>query len=187
MLQSQDRLLLAAKEIHNIFRKVNDLEATLKNPLMAFSVYVAALVFLEAFVSDHNHQSEENLNFLYNILIAVGRTSAISKSLAIQLAMDMRQSGFDASALEKVKGLYSATELIPLLTKRDSTTSNVMFCVQASYIPLQTMPILSTSEQFVSDGDLTTVLPWLITMCETNNKSKDVSQETLQESSRFSK
>lgn len=102
VLQSQDRLLLAAEEILNIFRKVNDLDAALKNPLMAFSVYVAALVFLEDFVGDHNHQSEDNLNFLYNILIAVGRTSAITRSLAIQLAMDMRQSGFDASALEKV-------------------------------------------------------------------------------------
>lgn len=43
---------------------VNDLDATLKNPLMAFLIYVAALVFLEDFVMDHSHESEDNLNFL---------------------------------------------------------------------------------------------------------------------------
>ncbi|KFZ14893.1 hypothetical protein V501_03000 [Pseudogymnoascus sp. VKM F-4519 (FW-2642)] len=110
---------ITAEEILNIFRMVNDLDATFKNPLMAFSIYVAALVFLEDFVMDHSHQSEDNLNFLQNIMIAFGRTNAITRSLAIQLAMDMRQSGFDASATEKVKGLYTDTELIPLLTKRD--------------------------------------------------------------------
>lgn len=102
MLQSQGRLLLAAEEILHIFRMVNDLDATLKNLLMAFSIYVAALVFLEDFVMDHGHQSEDNLNFLQNIMIAFGRTNAITRSLVIQLAMDMRQSGFDASAMEKV-------------------------------------------------------------------------------------
>ncbi|OBT99229.1 hypothetical protein VE01_02747 [Pseudogymnoascus verrucosus] len=102
MNQSQGRLLLAAEEILNIFRMVNDLDATLKNPLMAFSMYMAALVFLEDFVMDHSDQSEDNLNFLQNIMIAFGRTNAITRSLAIQLAMDMRQSGFDASAMDKV-------------------------------------------------------------------------------------
>lgn len=102
MLQSQARLLPAAEEILNIFRIVNDLYSALKNPLMAFSAYVAASVFLDDFMADHNHQSEDNLNFLHNIMIAFGRTNAVTKSLAIQLALDMRQSGFNASAMEKV-------------------------------------------------------------------------------------
>ncbi|KFY08415.1 hypothetical protein V492_06239 [Pseudogymnoascus sp. VKM F-4246] len=146
MLQSQARLLPAADEIVNILRTVNYLDVALKNPMMAFSAYVAASVFLEDFVTDHNQQSGDNLNFLHNIMIGFGQTNAITKSLAIQLAIDIKESGLGAAAIKKIKGLYQTTDLIQVLMKRDSTSSNMMFCQQASSVPLRTMPILSSLE-----------------------------------------
>jgi hypothetical protein len=103
MLRSQARLLPAAEEILNIFRKTTDLDTALKNPMMAFSAYMAALVFLEDFMTDHNHPSEDNLDFLLRIMIAVGNTNAVARSLATQLAIDMKQSGIDSSTMEKVQ------------------------------------------------------------------------------------
>jgi hypothetical protein len=100
--QSQVRLLPAAEEILNIFRMITDINAALMNPLLSFSAYMAALVFLEDFMTEHNHQSEDNLNFLLLIMVAVGQTNAVTRSIAIQLAEDMKQSGINSSVIERV-------------------------------------------------------------------------------------
>ncbi len=103
MLQSRVRLLPAAEGILNIFRMVVDLHSALKNPLMAFSAYMAALVFLEDYMIDQNQQSEDDLHFLLHILVSLGRTNVVIRSLAIQLAIDMKQCGFDSSVMEQVR------------------------------------------------------------------------------------
>lgn len=82
VLQSQARLLPAAEGILNIFRMITDLDSALKNPLTAFSAYRAALVFLKDFLTDNNHQSEDNLRFIHHIMLAIGKTNAVVKSLA---------------------------------------------------------------------------------------------------------
>ncbi|KAK0704044.1 hypothetical protein B0T26DRAFT_658509 [Lasiosphaeria miniovina] len=100
--QSQDRLLPAAEEVLNIVRMITDIRVAFKNPLMVFSVYMAALVFLDDFATEHGSQSESNLEFLLKIMATLGTTNPITRSLAIQLAMDMEKSGFDSSVMERV-------------------------------------------------------------------------------------
>ena len=173
MLQSQVRLLPAAEGILNIFRMITDLESALKNPLMAFSAYTAALVFLEDYMTDHDSQSEDNLHFLLHILVALGKSNAVTRSLAIQLALDMKQGGFDSSVIEKVireaatplfcqqvlifhqvNDLSLTPALVPLLMKRSPDSSNVLFSLQANRSPLQTATMLLNSEASIPDGDM---------------------------------
>jgi len=100
---------------------------------------MAALVFLEDYITDHNHQSEDNLHFLLHILVALGKSNVVTRSLAFQLAIDMKQGGFDSLMTEQVireaatplfreqvlifyqvKDLSLTPGLVPLLMKRSS-------------------------------------------------------------------
>ncbi|KAK0610597.1 hypothetical protein B0T17DRAFT_500407 [Bombardia bombarda] len=97
------RLLAAAEEILNIFRMIVDMSTALKNPLMVFSAYMAALVFLDDFTTDRGQSSESNLLFILRVMTSMGKTNAVTRSLAIQLAMDMMQNGFDSSVFDTVR------------------------------------------------------------------------------------
>ncbi|KAH6700573.1 hypothetical protein BKA61DRAFT_620792 [Leptodontidium sp. MPI-SDFR-AT-0119] len=118
ILQSQLRLLPAAEGILGIFRMIIDLETALKNPMMAFSAYMAALVFLEDYTTDYNHQSENNLQFLLRLLVTLGKTNVVTRSLAIQLASDMKHGGFDSSVMDQAR----RQEIFPL-TYQDVLTN----------------------------------------------------------------
>ncbi|KAH8593906.1 hypothetical protein B0O99DRAFT_662465 [Bisporella sp. PMI_857] len=183
ILQSRDRLLPAAEGILNIFRMITDLDTALKNPLMAFSAYIAALVFLEDFIRDQSHQSEDSLQFILHIMVTIGKTNAVVRSLAIQLAIDMKQGGFDLSVIEKVKQLHPVTAPVPLLTKRDPNSSNVLFCLQGNYSPLRTNPIPPHSEYAVSDEDILRagvgILPFnTLRACEESENFMTTTQST---------
>jgi hypothetical protein len=141
MLQSQARLLPAAEEILNIFRMITELDAALKNPLMAFSAYMAALVFLQDFMTDHNHQSEDNLDLLLRIMIAVSKTNAVARSLANQLAMDMRQSGISSSSI---------TEKVRRTTTTTTTTTLCSFSFRFPFLP-QHVVLISPADQGATD------------------------------------
>jgi hypothetical protein len=101
--QSKSRLLPAATEIISIFRMAPSLYAALYNPLMVFSAYMSALVFLDDLKEGHNHQSEDNLEFLLRIMVAFGKTNPITRALAVQLASDMKQRGCHSSIAERVR------------------------------------------------------------------------------------
>lgn len=104
MLQrSKDRLPPAAEEILIIIRAISHIDGIFKNPFVAFSAYTAASVFMDDFRNMKNHQSENNLEFLLNIMVAAAKQNSITRSLATQLAFDMKRSGIDLSAMEKVQ------------------------------------------------------------------------------------
>ncbi|KAK3393442.1 binuclear zinc transcription factor [Podospora didyma] len=150
--QSQDRLLPAAEEILSIIRMINDVKVAFKNPLMVFAAYMAALVFLDDFVIEHSCQSESSLDFLLNILAALGKTNPVTRSLAIQLAMDMKRSGFDSSVMERIRELPLTPVLVPLLTRTVSDSSNMLFCLLKTYNDTQpTTTMLFNSEQLFSE------------------------------------
>lgn len=100
--QSKFRLLPAAEEVFRILRTSTKIHTTLQNPMMAFSAYMAAVVFLEHVMSDQDEQSQDNLQFVLDILKQVGVRNAVVRSMALQLAMDMERTGVDPSSLEKV-------------------------------------------------------------------------------------
>ena len=102
ILQHQTRLLPAAQEIANIIRFNSDLEVALQNPILLFSVYLAALVFLDDAITEHAHESKTHLDLLLHIMLRLGESNEVASSMAIQLAAETEQGGIYSSAIEKV-------------------------------------------------------------------------------------
>lgn len=100
--QYQNRLLPAAEEILSILKMTPDIYATLLSPLINFSAYMAAVVFLEDVLDENSSQSEDNLEFMLQAMVAVGKTNAVTRSLAKQLVGEMVQHGLEFSIMEKV-------------------------------------------------------------------------------------
>lgn len=154
MRQSDTRLIAAAEEILNMLRMVPDVGDMLKNPMLAFSLYTASLIFLEQPESDGpNYQRQENLDFTLRLLILAAKTwgNPVTRSMAIQLAADMRGKGLNSAAVEKVSKNYplarsfklsrfQATELQlerstgPILGKPGDDSSNVLYQVHSSNV-----------------------------------------------------
>lgn len=102
MSRSQARLMSAAEEIFNILREISDMDAAFSNPLLVYSAYVASSVYLDKSIAENERQAEFNLTYLLHIMIALSKTNAIARSLAIQLAEDMKDVELDSSAIETV-------------------------------------------------------------------------------------
>ena len=100
---SQDRLVPAAEEILNIFRIVPELVTTFANPLICFSAYMAALVFLSTTSPvEPDIQSEENLDFILRIMVAFGDTNLVAKAVASEIVKEMSQCGIASATMKKV-------------------------------------------------------------------------------------
>ncbi|KAK3348734.1 binuclear zinc transcription factor [Lasiosphaeria hispida] len=126
--QHKDRLLPAAEEIVRILKMMADIEPAIKHPLIAFATYMAASVFLEDFVGEYNKQSEANLDFLLNLLIAVGNKNTVIRSLAVRLAMDMKRSGIFRIAIDEIDDLSSEFTFTPLLAIGGVVSPLAPFC-----------------------------------------------------------
>lgn len=103
--QSNIRLIAAAEEILNMLRMVPDVNDMLKNPMLSFSLYTASLIFLEQPESDGpNYQRQENLDFTLRLMTLAAKTwgNPVTRSMAVQLAADMRGKGLESLAIEKV-------------------------------------------------------------------------------------
>ncbi|CAG7561593.1 unnamed protein product [Fusarium equiseti] len=120
---SQDRLIPAAEEILNIFRMVPELVTTFANPLICFSAYMAALVFLSTTAPvEPDIQSEENLDFILRIMVAFGDTNLVAKAVATEIVKEMSQCGIASATMGKVN-LEDTILEIPLLdTQRRYST-----------------------------------------------------------------
>lgn len=101
--RSQARLLSAAEEIFNILREISDMDTAFSNPLLAYSAYVASSVYLSESIAEHQRQAVFNLTYLLHIMIGRSKTNSVARSLAIQLAEDMKNVGLDSSAIETVR------------------------------------------------------------------------------------
>lgn len=103
--QSRTRLTAAAEEVLNILRMMPDANEMLKNPMLAFSMYMASLVFLgQPKSAEPDYQRQGNLDLTLRFMILAANTwgNPVTRSMAIQLASDMRQQGLDSSVVEKV-------------------------------------------------------------------------------------
>lgn len=103
--RSKARLVCAAEEILAIFRMMSNISENLKNPILTFSVYMTSLVFLENSASTEEDCSrQDNLDFILRISILAAKTmnNPVAGSMAVQVAMEMRQRGLDSRAVKKV-------------------------------------------------------------------------------------
>ena len=108
--QSQDRVLPAAERVLHMFRAAGDgIKVAIRNPCLSLAAYMAASTFLEASqtsgpVGDETRRYEESLTFLARLLVFFGRTSPLTRAMAHQLALDMKQTGYDSSVMDEVCG-----------------------------------------------------------------------------------
>jgi len=107
--QSQGRLLSAAQGILGMFRMAGNagVGVAIRNPLLTFAAYIAASVFLDDLIgagagAERSRQSEDNLNFLAEILLVFGGSKPLVRAMAFQLATDMKRTGYDSSMMDKV-------------------------------------------------------------------------------------
>jgi hypothetical protein len=135
LTRSKTRLLPAAEEILAIIRVLPDIDTIFKQPFVPFAVYMAGTVFIHDWYEHHSRESEDTMEFLLNVMIAVAKHNAIAKSLSIRLALEMKQGGVDIPAMEKVKLLAptSAQLPFPLLASRDTKSEHVQFCPVLGY------------------------------------------------------
>jgi hypothetical protein len=98
-------------------------------PLVTFAAYMATYVFLEDYVSAQNRTSEMKMTALMDLMITIGRENPVTASAAIQMAHELRKTGIDASAVDKVQNLMG--ERIakgPLLGQQNTAEGSVLFC-----------------------------------------------------------
>ncbi|KAL9487805.1 hypothetical protein ACSS6W_000082 [Trichoderma asperelloides] len=155
--RSQARLLSAAEEIFNIFREITDMDAAFSNPLLVYCAYMASSVYLDASVAEDRRQAGFNLTYLLHIMIALSKTNVIAKSLAIQIAEDMKNIGLDSSAIETVAQPSMAPALVPLFTNC-KTSSMILFCFAQNHSGRQNgtaIPPDSASEAFTRTAAVT--------------------------------
>lgn len=119
------RLLTAAREIFAVVAVLRDLDALFLNPFVAFAVHMAALVFLDDFVTSYSRQSEECLGALMSLMLVIADRNPMTASLTIQLAQELKRSGVDQSALEKVSVTSSRQHRI---------SSNHLFSPQVGHL-----------------------------------------------------
>ncbi|KAF5521450.1 hypothetical protein CGCA056_v006435 [Colletotrichum aenigma] len=114
--QCRIRLVAAAEEILNILRMMPDVNDMLKNPTLTFSMYTY-------------YQRQDNLDFTPRLMILAAKTwgNPVTRSMAIQLAVDMRQRGLDSAAVEKASELPLERSTVPILAKGDNDSSNFLF------------------------------------------------------------
>ncbi|KAL2688941.1 hypothetical protein Neosp_002991 [[Neocosmospora] mangrovei] len=95
--RSQSRMMTAAEEILSIFRLGLDLKIALRNPIMNFAAYTAALVFLEQAADEQSTESRRNVNFFIDVLDGISHTHPAARELAAQLAANARAAGIERS------------------------------------------------------------------------------------------
>jgi hypothetical protein len=126
---TQARLVPSADAIFNIIASQPDVTAMFGKPLVTFAAYMATYVFLEDYVSAQNRTSEMKMTALMDLMITIGRENPVTASAAIQMAHELRKTGIDASAVDKVQNLMG--ERIakgPLLGQQNKAEGSVLFC-----------------------------------------------------------
>ncbi|KAL7919981.1 hypothetical protein ACQKWADRAFT_299822 [Trichoderma austrokoningii] len=136
MNRSQARLLSAAEEIFNILREISDMDTAFSNPLLAYCAYVASSVYSDKSNIDYERKAGFNLGYLLHIMVALSEANAIARSLAIQIAEDMKKVELDSSAVERVIRSPITPALVPLFAN-DDRSSMILFCSDQNHSGLQ--------------------------------------------------
>ncbi|KAH7229932.1 hypothetical protein BKA60DRAFT_590708 [Fusarium oxysporum] len=68
---------------------------TFMNPILIFSVYLAALAFIEDFLDTQKEQSQDTALMFLSALVTIGVRNVVARSLAKQVAKDMSYVGIE--------------------------------------------------------------------------------------------
>ncbi|KAM0245921.1 hypothetical protein ACHAP5_005071 [Fusarium lateritium] len=100
-----------------------------RNPLVAFAAYMATYVFLEDYIALQTSASEMKMSALMDLMIAIGQENQVTASAAVQMAQQLRKTGIDASAMDKVQGLLANMHVnSALLGQQGENEGSVVFC-----------------------------------------------------------
>ncbi|KAF4495855.1 Zn(II)2Cys6 transcriptional activator [Fusarium agapanthi] len=125
---TQARLVPSADAIFNMIASQPDVTTMFGKPLVTFAAYMATYVFLEDYVSAQNRTSEMKMTALMDLMITIGRENPVTASAAIQMAHELRKTGIDASAVDKVQSLMERSAKGPLLGQQNTAEGTVLFC-----------------------------------------------------------
>ncbi|RKL24246.1 hypothetical protein BFJ70_g12669 [Fusarium oxysporum] len=92
---SQERVMNSAQEIAHILRIAGAYSTTFMNPILIFSVYLAALAFIEDFLDTQKEQSQDTALMFLSALVTIGVRNVVARSLAKQVAKDMSHVGIE--------------------------------------------------------------------------------------------
>jgi hypothetical protein len=129
--ESKMRCIASANETASIMRMISHMDMSASNPFMAFSLYVAARVFVQYLKSrPDDSQTVDTLSFLLMAMAALKRRNPFTESFLVQLDVDVE------SLVAKVPELRS--------NFRRNTD-------QVNYINIQKPSLLSTTRNSVSN------------------------------------
>ena len=107
------RCLPSAHQVVTIAALVFDIHARFQNPFIAFAVFMSALALLKHYEMEADLESYAKLMGLVDIMVAVASEieSAMTASLAVQLARELARTGVDPYAMHKVAALVERMDL----------------------------------------------------------------------------
>ncbi|KAH6849737.1 hypothetical protein B0I37DRAFT_369719 [Chaetomium sp. MPI-CAGE-AT-0009] len=102
---SRTRLLTAAQEIIDILKASGDVTAGYRGPLMALSLYFAALVYIAQAKENMEDCNKANLEYLIQCMNSTARLHIITRAYLQQLLLDIERSGIPI-AVDHIRNHY---------------------------------------------------------------------------------
>ncbi|KAK6006249.1 hypothetical protein QM012_006659 [Aureobasidium pullulans] len=107
--ESKMRCLTAAAEISSLMKMSSHLDMAQANPFMAFSLYVAARVFVQYLKSrPRDDTARGSLHFLLSALQAMKKTNPLAESFIAQLDVDLEVAGLEDLRSLRVRAARAA-------------------------------------------------------------------------------
>ncbi|KAI5250469.1 hypothetical protein E4T43_00057 [Aureobasidium subglaciale] len=107
--ESKMRCLTAAAEISSLMKMTSHLDMAQANPFMAFSLYVAARVFVQYLKSrPRDDTARGSLHFLLSALQAMKKTNPLAESFIAQLDVDLEVAGLEELRSLRVRAARKA-------------------------------------------------------------------------------
>jgi hypothetical protein len=107
--ESKMRCLTAAAEISSLMKMSSHIDMAQANPFMAFSLYVAARVFVQYLKSrPRDDTARGSLHFLLSALQAMKKTNPLAESFIAQLDVDLEVAGLDELRSLRVRAARAA-------------------------------------------------------------------------------
>lgn len=109
--ESKMRCLTAAAEISSLMKMSSHINMAQANPFMAFSLYVAARVFVQYLKSrPRDDTAKASLHFLLSVLQAMKKTNPLAESFIAQLDVDLEVAGLDELRSLRVRAARKTQE-----------------------------------------------------------------------------
>jgi hypothetical protein len=163
--ESKMRCIAAANETASIMRMISHTDMSASNPFVAFSLYVAARVFVQYLKSrPDDSQTSDSLSFLLTAMTALKRRNPFTESFLVQLDVDVEslvarapelRARFRRSADQETWQRLSDRGKLPNQPNIEPGTRS---CNHMSLS--DDLPEFSQTTSYPSAGDVPTMLPY---------------------------